>query len=237
MTRRGTLWIGWTLALLCIALFARLGFWQYGRMHEKQALLARVSRALASPAPAPLSGDAFGVKPRWVAGEGRIEDATLFLDNQLRDGRQGVHVYCVLDVAGPDGRVLVDLGWLALPGNRAMPDVACPAGPLAVRGLLLDPPSTGLAMGDAMQPAGPRRWVMTRVDAAAIGRTTGFAVPHAVVRLDPKLPVGYARDLDVLPNTLPPERHLGYAVQWWALALAVLVTALLLTFRKAKPRA
>ena len=42
-------------------------------------------------------------------------------------------------------------------------------------------------------------------------------------------PLGFARDLDVLPNTLPPERHLGYAVQWFALALAVLVTALVLT--------
>ncbi|HKN77649.1 MAG TPA: SURF1 family protein, partial [Lysobacter sp.] len=54
-------------------------------------------------------------------------------------------------------------------------------------------------------------------------------------RLDPKLPGGYARDLDILPNTLPPERHLGYAVQWWALSIAVLVTALVLTFRKPRP--
>jgi len=60
-------------------------------------------------------------------------------------------------------------------------------------------------------------------------------VPPRVVRLDPKLPGGYARDLDILPNTLPPERHLGYAVQWWALSIAVLVTALVLTFRKPRP--
>ena len=44
-----------------------------------------------------------------------------------------------------------------------------------------------------------------------------------------------ARDLDVLPNTLPPERHLGYAVQWFALALAVLATALILTTRRQRP--
>ena len=53
-----------------------------------------------------------------------------------------------------------------------------------------------------------------------------------MLKLDPAIPLGYARDLDVLPNTLPPERHLGYAVQWFGLALAVLVTALVLTFRK-----
>ncbi len=52
-----------------------------------------------------------------------------------------------------------------------------------------------------------------------------------VLKLDPDLPLGYARDLDILPNTLPPERHIGYAVQWFGLAGAVFVTALVLTWR------
>ena len=59
-----------------------------------------------------------------------------------------------------------------------------------------------------------------------------------ILKLDPAQALGpgpaYARDLDILPNTLPPERHLGYAVQWFGLALAVLVTALVLTFRKTR---
>jgi cytochrome oxidase assembly protein ShyY1 len=37
-----------------------------------------------------------------------------------------------------------------------------------------------------------------------------------------------------VPGTTP-DRHLGYAVQWFALAAAVLATAAVLTFRK--PRA
>jgi cytochrome oxidase assembly protein ShyY1 len=44
------------------------------------------------------------------------------------------------------------------------------------------------------------------------------------------------RDLDILPNTLTPERHLGYAVQWFGLALAVLVAAIILTLRNRKRR-
>ena len=35
-------------------------------------------------------------------------------------------------------------------------------------------------------------------------------------------------------NTMPPERHLGYAVQWFGLALTVLVVAATLTFRMKK---
>jgi cytochrome oxidase assembly protein ShyY1 len=40
------------------------------------------------------------------------------------------------------------------------------------------------------------------------------------------------RDLDILANTLTPQRHLGYAVQWFGLAIMVLVVALVLTLRK-----
>ena len=42
------------------------------------------------------------------------------------------------------------------------------------------------------------------------------------------------RDLEILANTLTPDRHLGYAVQWSGLAITVLVVALVLTLRKKK---
>jgi cytochrome oxidase assembly protein ShyY1 len=53
-----------------------------------------------------------------------------------------------------------------------------------------------------------------------------------VLRLDPALALGYPRDLDLLSNTLPPERHRGYALQWFGLSLAVLATTFLLYFRR-----
>jgi len=65
-----------------------------------------------------------------------------------------------------------------------------------------------------------------------------------VLRLDPArqpsdagaMLIPATRDLDILPNTITPQRHLGYAVQWFALALAVLAIATLLTLRSKKPR-
>ena len=57
----------------------------------------------------------------------------------------------------------------------------------------------------------------------------GQALPQ---RLYAALPFGDERDLDLLPNTLPPQRHLGYAVQWFGLALTVLVVALVLEWRR-----
>ncbi|MBW8810811.1 MAG: SURF1 family protein, partial [Lysobacter sp.] len=76
------------------------------------------------------------------------------------------------------------------------------------------------------------------VDPAAIASTTGLSVPLAprVLRLDPAIKLGYERDLELLANTLPPQQHRGYALQWYALALAVLATALILTFRRKRTR-
>lgn len=240
-TRRSGLAFGWALAVLAMALFAWLGFWQYGRMQEKQARLDAVAEVLREKRAFSLVSDIVPApgELKWVEHAGRIEDATLLLDNQQRDGRPGVQVLCVFDAGGVrgGGHRLVDFGWVPVAGDRRMPAVSCPAGPFRARGLQMDPPSTGVAMGEAVQAIGPRRWLMTRVDPDAVAAATGFAVWPVVVRLDPTLPVGFERDLDVLPNTMPPERHLGYAVQWWALALAVFATALVLTFRSRKVRA
>jgi len=47
-----------------------------------------------------------------------------------------------------------------------------------------------------------------------------------------RVKLGFDRDLELLSNTLPPDKHRGYSLQWFALAAAVLITALILTFRR-----
>jgi cytochrome oxidase assembly protein ShyY1 len=237
--RRMPLWLGWTLALLVAAGFARLGFWQLARMHEKEAMLANVQEVLAQRVPQPLSlaSDASRADDfDWTSGRGRFADApAVLLDNQSRGDRAGVKAYRLFepDAAPP---MLVELGWLPLPGDRTMPRVAPIKGDIDMRGLLLPPPSPGLVAATANR-ASNDTVLATALDAPELPHLLGIAkLPPRVLRLDPAMNgIGYARDLDVLPNTLPPSRHLGYAVQWFALAAAVLATAAVLTFRK--PRA
>jgi len=242
VTTRRTLYLGWTLALAVMALFCVLGSWQFGRMRLKQAMLDDVAAVMEQRAPAPWAqalarADGYD----WVRGSGEFaEAAAVLLDNQTRDGRAGVRVYRVFvpdaeqpgDILPP---VLVDLGWLALDGARTLPAIPRPEGPQWLQGLLAPPPSSGLANAPA-HSAGDDvilTVALTSSNLPALLHQSRLAA--RVLRLDPELPLGYARDLDILPNTMPPERHLGYAVQWYALALTVLITALLLTFRKPRP--
>lgn len=242
MTARRNFVAGWVLALAVAALFARLGVWQLDRMHEKQAMLAAVGATLQARAPQPLALAADEARARgydWAAGEGRfLDQPAVLLDNQGREDRgAGVRAYRVFQPAAGGAPLLVELGWLPLPGDRAMPRVPLPAGVHTVAGLLLPPPSAGLARGVPAPQADGTLLVVALQPAALRDALHLAALAPRVLKLDPAqaLPAvgpAYVRDLDILPNTLPPERHLGYAVQWFGLALAVLATALVVTVRK-----
>ncbi len=222
-----------------MVLFASLGRWQLERMHRKQALLDDAQRVLAQRQARPLAVAADAARSRdydWAAGEGVFADApAVLLDNQQREERPGVRVYRLFRPSQGEP-LLVELGWLPLPPDRRMPSIAALPGAIRLEGLLLPPPSAGIA-SPAVQAQSDGTLLVASLDMDALRAALRTpAIAPRVLRPDPAQKIGYARDLDILPNTLPPERHLGYAVQWFALAAAVLATALILTFRKKKPR-
>lgn len=227
--------VGWTLAVLAISLFGSLGAWQWGRAEQKEAMLAETARVLAERQPQPLASAADPARTQaydWAAGEGEFLPApAILLDNQTRDRQPGVRAYRVFQPAAAGAPLLVELGWLPVPGDRTMPAVAPLPGAQRITGLLVPPPSEGIAQAPpAVQPDGSLLVIALQRQELAQALGLSSLAPR-VLKLDPDLPLGYARDLDILPNTLPPERHVGYAVQWFGLAGAVLVTALVLTWR------
>ncbi len=245
--RARTLALGWLVAIAAMLAFSAAGRWQLGRMHEKQAMLAAAGQALDRGRPQPLllaSDPARAQAYDWAEGRGRVANATVWLDSQQHQGRVGVRMYCVLLPDEGAQALLLDAGWWPLQGDRALPVFGCPAGPAQVRGMLARPPSMGLAHGEPVIARGDGRWLASRIDlpalAAALRLPTGIA--PRVLRLDPQRQAGDAgamlapgeRDLEILPNTMSPERHLGYAVQWFGLAIATLAVALVLTFRKSR---
>lgn len=224
----------WLLALALIAGFSALGRWQWHRAAEKQALLDQQTQLMRNPVPRSLAE--LSSQPdtalAWVEGRGRFADApALLLDNQRRGDAVGVHVYRVFQPFG--GRaLLIDLGWLPLPPDRTLPVLAPITGEQKIGGLLAPPPAGGIALGPPYARSASGPWLLTRVELAALSQALHIELAPRVLRLDPKLPIGYSRDLNLLANTLPPERHRGYAIQWFGLAFATLVTAVLLTFRR-----
>ncbi|MBX3712641.1 MAG: SURF1 family protein [Lysobacter sp.] len=227
----------WAFALVAIAGFASLGVWQLGRADIKRGMLAEAQRALSARAPQPAGviGDAARANAYdWIEVHGRFVDApAVLLDNQQHEGRVGVRAYRSFETDAGQG-VLVDLGWVALPLDRTLPQVPRDDAPRALRGLLLPPPGAGLRLGEP-QPQSDGTLLAMRIEPAELARMLGVqGLAPRVLRPEPGPGFGYQRDFDILPNTLPPEKHLGYAVQWFALAAAVLATAVLLTVRRSR---
>ncbi len=220
---------GWasTLALLLLLpLLLALGLWQSDRGRQKAELQAAFAEQSNRP-PVTLAE----VNPtdsasyyRRVVAAGRYDGAhQVLLDNQVRDGQPGYHVLTPLRLT--DGNaVLINRGWVALGESRqVVPDIATPAEPVTVSGWLAQPSQPGLRLGDAA--GSDRRWprVVPYVEYDRLSAILGYPLQPAVILLEPEAAWGYGRDWQPRFGGFGPERHQGYAVQWFALAAALVV--------------
>ncbi|HTA65471.1 MAG TPA: SURF1 family protein [Xanthomonadaceae bacterium] len=231
------------LSVSCILGFVRLGIWQIDRADYKEDLLAHARQVLverkadvlaaAADAPAPDSeADAY----EWAAGSGHFLPLPVIrLDNQVRNGIPGIRVYRVFQPDGARHAVLVELGWRPLPSHLDMPAEPAPPAITQVHGLLSPPPVPGISLGGSAiqrQPDGSLLLIRLDPDKLAPELKLAKGLAPRVLRLDPSMRVGYKRDLAVLSGTLPPEQHRGYAVQWFGMAIALLVTTIVVMRRK-----
>ena len=219
---------------LCLVLgFSALGRWQMGREQVKREQLAAAAAALAAPPQVLERATGQGGGIHRAAGRARfLETPRLLLDNQRRGQRVGMRLYCAAQPAS-GAPLLVDLGWLPVDGARTLPAADCPRGEYPLAGLLVPPPSVGLRLGPGLVEQG-RDWLATRIEPAAVSAAWSLpvALSPRVLRLDPALPLGHERDLDLHANTLPPEKHRGYALQWFGLAATTFVLILVLNLRR-----
>ncbi|MFA9459334.1 SURF1 family protein [Thiohalorhabdus sp. Cl-TMA] len=228
-----------TLALLP-ALLA-LGFWQLDRAEQKRALLAqweagkRAAPSALSELGATGSKDA-DTRFRRVRAKGQYDQAHQFLlDNQIREGRAGFQVLTPLRLAGREKAVLINRGWVPMGASRRdLPDLPAPEGEQQLRGILTDPPSVGIRLGEA--DTGGNDWpkVVQYVAPERIQKQLGYPVMERVIQLGRNQPHGFERDWEA-PVHFGPQRHVGYAVQWFGLAAALLAIFLVVNTKRSKP--
>lgn len=215
------------LTAVAVVLFASLGNWQLGRAGEKRALAADFAGGGPTIEWRQLPPDT----PRYqrVTVHGQFDPAHQFLlDNMSHDSVAGLQVLTPLLL--DDGSVvIVNRGWVPWGRTRdVLPDVSVGAEPRTVVGRLDDLPKPGIWLKAAPATGWPRLAQYPRMEelATALGREVA---PRQVL-LDPAVPDGYVRDW-LVPGTTA-DRHLGYAVQWFAFAAVAAAIWLVLSFRK-----
>lgn len=193
------------LTACCLAAFAvllTLGGWQWARYQQK--LQARTA-----------------VPPTIEALVGEGPRGPLQLAYGVLDGRAGWRILAPLP-DGPDTVLFVDAGFAPglEPPDRtglATPAIA-PNRPL--RGVQVTPSPPG----PFAAPPDPARGVWYAIDLPAMARAAGYAnakpyllaAPYIGVDGKPR-PNPFAHAVD----PLPAERHVGYAITWWGLAVGL----------------
>jgi len=232
-------WWSVLLTLAAMALFARLGLWQLDRADEAQRLATAFAAApgaepvdliAPSAAPTPANHAHARVRGRFVADRGYLRD------EQMREGRLGVEAYAVFAVNGASGSgawLLVDRGWIAKvqPDGAHTPLPVMSDGEVELRGIYAPFPGNGLRVGGNALPrqtAWPK--LTLAIDADEIAADLGHPLLPGVLLLDADAASGFVRSWQ--PTAMPPERHRGYALQWFGFAIAALAIFALLHFRK-----
>jgi surfeit locus 1 family protein len=224
------------LALLGIAGCLRLGLWQLERADQKRALLSAFAGGSER---AVVAGSDLGKLPRYQSIEltGRYDTRQqVLLDNMpSARGQPGYHVLTPLQRESGDW-VLVDRGWVAAGATRAqLPNVEVDGRVRIVRGQLDELPRPGIRLGGAgsstttTATSWPRVLNFPRHEelTALLGRP----LAQRLVLLDASQRDGYER-LWQARFGFGPERHLAYAVQWFALLAAIAITFVVMSLKK-----
>lgn len=224
------------LTAASLAAFVSLGWWQVGRAREKQALIESFQRGTQSSVE--LMGDiTVDELPLYqhVRAEGQYEPARqILLDNMpSQAGKPGFRVLTPFRRQGSERLLLVDRGWVPLGATRQdLPAVFVSPEHRAVSGRLDTLPAPGVRVGEA-GVAGDTHWprVLNFPQTQDIEKVLGAQVEARIVLLDPAAPNGYER---VWRPALQfgPERHLGYAIQWFAFAIVAVVIFIALSLRR-----
>jgi surfeit locus 1 family protein len=220
-----------------VAATLALAHWQLTRAHEKEALAARLE-ALAKDPPVALSAteiQAEDVLWRRVTVRGRFEpEYAVFLDNRIRRGAAGYHVIMPLAIGGGGRYVLVNRGWVAGTPERAnLPTVRTPQGMVEISGLAIVPSKRFLELSTHV--AEGRVWQNLTLE--RYREAVPVALQPVVIQQESALDDGLAREWD--PPDTGVSKHYGYAFQWLALAITILVFYLVTHVRRAsqeKPR-
>jgi surfeit locus 1 family protein len=225
----------WLLLVLGLGAFLGLSRWQWHRAQEKERLLASYAAAengglrQFATLPEMLPADDY---PRVVASGRYVAGRGYWLDQQVYEGKVGRRAIAVFAPAGASRQLLVDLGWIAAPPGQAAP--VWPALPLTdveLHGIYAPAPGGGLRMGGDALP-GQREWPKLTVflDLAAISADLRHPIAPRLLLLDADPSVAFVRRWT--PAVMPPEKHRGYALQWFSFAIAALAIFVVLHWRK-----
>jgi len=218
-----------------------LGLWQLDRADEKRLIETNVNAAV-NKAPL-LLNDSVGVdlkaevyRPARIVGRYDTERQYLW-DNKTHLGRAGYHVLTPFLIDGEQSKaVLVNRGWVPILGRRdQLPDITFDERErtkTTISGIIKDP-SNAIQLADRLdQKDADFPHVFQAFEPKVFASELGLDLLPIMVELATNEKYGYVRDWK--PYFGKIEKHNGYALQWFLMALITLFLYIKLNTKQVK---
>jgi len=211
------------LAIPLMPLLIWLGFWQLDRAEQKQQLLQSYQQRLAESS-IRLHGDEILPNYSQVEVVGQFDNRYQWLlDNRVLKGRVGYEVISPFRLDN-GAIVLINRGWVQAPRLRSdLPVITKIQGRVTLLASVYRPSVNPLVNQSSNQIQWPHIINTVSFDEMALQSSLTLAATY--LRIDELSSAALTTDWRVI-NT-QPEKHTAYAVQWFAMALALCVLTLI----------
>ncbi|GLR71397.1 SURF1 family protein [Agaribacter marinus] len=222
------------VAIICIVIMFLLGFWQLDRKQQKEVRLAQIEKG-SQVSPVELI-DVANTPEKYIDYKAEVlgiaTPSLFYVDNKIHEGKAGYHV---LQAVNTDlGYVIVNLGWVnGVSEQRALPVVAPLTGNVVLTGMIAVP-QLNVFISETNDRFGEFPARIQQLDLAIISQHLREPVLPFVLLADTKSQSSFIREWQ--PVVMSPDKHLGYAIQWFGLGVAGLTVFLVSAIKqKNKP--
>ena len=216
-------------SLLMMPLLLSLGLWQLERGDEKQQIVDRHAHNQQLPpviSPEQLvSGEDHQYRLAWIRGT-VDNQRVIILDNRVKNGRPGYEILQPVTVSGLSEKLLINRGWIEASLDRELlPEIPTIADNVQLRGYLYQALKGGYRLDDGIRQV--QQWP-SRVGWITLERAEelfGESFLPYQLRLDQDSPGALKTGWTTV--AVQPEKHVGYAVQWFAMAFTLLIMTII----------
>ena len=209
-----------SLIVATLALLISLGFWQLDRADEKRAIEDKIAIANSANVELVVSTELLKDKEYYhVRLQGSyVDDKQFIYDNQIVDQVSGYYVLTPFVLSGDSKTVLINRGFIAWNGRRdKLADIDVEDELTEVK-VQISKPVKRMEL-KASEITGEFPVLIQALDLDAMSAIASIDFVSVVGLLSPESSNGFVRRWE--PYTGSIERHIGYAIQWFLMALVL----------------
>lgn len=230
--RKTFIYLEYVIYSILLLLLMQLGLWQLHRADEKQAILKQYHQMMKRPEKIWQAGDIEPMAFQRILVEGSTLPLRFYLDNQFYEHRIGYDVLIPVQLAD-DSILLVDAGWvLASTDRQVLPRLKSALKKNNWRGQVYVPPMHPIQLGRFVDHQQNQLYVIESLDFSELEKILKHPIHHWVLRLNPENNSVFQRKWQII--NVAPQRHKAYALQWFTMALVVVVIFLWRVIHHAK---